>query len=165
MQNTEGGRLEALSCTGGGNNVSKAASIPFIIHDTRDGSTWNGNNYGHWNPPSPHMLPGLPPSYCIPYLHNHILPIIYPPLKISRPLLIKTSCPTGSLLLKSMPTLLPKLGKHWSGSGRSTMKEFGLANEESLPTAILYATGYSAVDWYMTWDWALHIYTIVCAVT
>ena len=166
MKGTRGRGLEALSCTGGGNNVSKAASIPFIIHDTGDGSTWNGKKITVIE--TPHHLT-CSQAYllhiCTPYLHNLILPIIHPLLKISQSLLLKTSCPTGFLLLKSMPTLLPKLGKHWSASGRSTMKEFGLANEESLATAILYATGYSAVYWHMTWDCALHVYTCVCAVT
>ena len=66
------------------------------------------------------------------YLHNDILPIIFPTSKISQPLLLGQVVPRGSLSLQSMPTLLSKLGMHWSGSGRSTVKEVGLANEESL---------------------------------
>ena len=42
--------LEALSCAisprAGGQSVGQAASIPFVIHNTRDDSTWNGNYYG-----------------------------------------------------------------------------------------------------------------------
>ena len=47
--------LEALSCTirprAEGQSMSKAASIPFIIHDTRNGSTRNGTYYGRAPPP------------------------------------------------------------------------------------------------------------------
>jgi len=43
--------LEAHSCTislrAGGQSVSKAASIPFAIHNARDVSTWNGKYYYH----------------------------------------------------------------------------------------------------------------------
>jgi len=42
-------RNEARSCTVsprvGGQNVSKAALIPFVVHDARDGSTQNKNYY------------------------------------------------------------------------------------------------------------------------
>ena len=60
-----------------GQSVSKATSIPFIVHDARDVSTWNRNYYCLALPPSVYPLstwcdrmrpnlPGLPS----PYLHN-----------------------------------------------------------------------------------------------
>jgi len=47
--------LEALSCAisprAGGQSISKAASIPFIVHEARDGLTRNGNYYFQAPPP------------------------------------------------------------------------------------------------------------------
>jgi len=68
--------LEALSCTisprVGGQSISKTASIPFIVHSTKDGSTQNWNYYCQAPPPCVYPLfswhnriwpnlPGLPP--------------------------------------------------------------------------------------------------------
>ena len=71
--------LEALSCSismrAGGQSVSKAVSILFIVHDARDSLTWKGNYYSQTPPsmclPSVYLmssymtrsLPGLPPLY------------------------------------------------------------------------------------------------------
>ena len=47
--------LEALSCTiglrAGGQSISKAVSIPSVVHSTRNGSTRNGNYYCQAPPP------------------------------------------------------------------------------------------------------------------
>jgi len=47
--------LKALSCTlcpkGGGQSVSKAESIPSVVHSARDDLTWNGNYYCRAPPP------------------------------------------------------------------------------------------------------------------
>ena len=56
-------------------------------------------------------------ALCVIFLY-----VIHLPLKIHPPPIFVTSCCS---LLESMPTLLPRTGKHWTGSGstRSTVKE------------------------------------------
>ena len=62
---------EARSCTVsprvGGQSVSKAASIPFVVHDARDGLAQNGNCY---------CLAPLPCAYPLSTWHNHTQPDI-----------------------------------------------------------------------------------------
>jgi len=62
--------LEPLCCTiiprAGGQSVSKAASIPFIVHDAKEDLTQNGNySVGH----CPHVS-----TICLPDVitHDHI---------------------------------------------------------------------------------------------